>query len=324
MSAPRSVLGVPAPAKINRFLHVVGRRADGYHNIQSVFAPIELCDTLDFVLRDDGRIEREGDLTGSVDADLAVRAARALLAHVHGAACAAPQSGKPNPGVTLRVEKRIPVGAGLGGGSSDAAAALIALNHLWELNLPRPVLAQVGLGLGADVPFFLGPGPAFVEGVGERAEPVLLPPVWYVLVYPQVHVSTAEIFADPKLTRDHKRTTIAGFSTSLYDVEHAGRPVPDPAAEYAPSGVLPSGCVPFGSNDLEPVVRRRFPAVDAALRLLAQYGPARMSGSGSSVFCMRPGPVEAQALLAQLQERMPAAWLAWAVPGLGTLPLAAW
>jgi 4-diphosphocytidyl-2-C-methyl-D-erythritol kinase len=307
LDAPRRFLGLPAPAKLNLFLHVLGRRADGYHDIESVFVPIDLCDTLDLTLRADGRIVREGDLTGPESADLAVRAARALQEHAAAGAAAA------IPGVTIGVRKCIPVGAGLGGGSSDAATTLIGLNRLWDLGLPRAALVRLARGLGADVPFFLGGGSAFVEGTGEQCTP--LPPwrAWYVVVYPQVHVSTAEIFGDPKLTRDSKRTTIAGFSASLQAL----------ADEAVPQL--------FGTNDLEPVARRRFPAVDAALRLLeecaapeAQPSLVRMSGSGSAVFCPAPDAAAASAVLARVRARMPQGWSAWAPGALAELPLAQW
>jgi 4-diphosphocytidyl-2-C-methyl-D-erythritol kinase len=315
LTLPRCYLGLPAPAKINHFLHVLGRRADGYHEIQSVFVPIDLCDTLDLELRTDGRIVREGDLTGPESADLAVRAAQVLQEYAT-AAGATGGPGKSTPqGVTLRVEKHIPVGAGLGGGSSDAATTLIALNRLWNLRLARPVLAALARSLGADVPFFLGSGPAFVEGIGEQCSPVAVPPAWYVLVYPQVHVSTAEIFSDPKLTRDHKRTTIAGFSAAL----HARL-----GTDAAP--------VLYGANDLEPVVRNRYPAVDVAVRLLDQCslmpalarGSARMSGSGSAVFCEVASAADAQTVLAGARAQLPVGWSAWVVAGLAQLPLAEW
>ena len=295
MRPPRQLLGLPAPAKVNWFLHVLGRRADGYHELQSVFAPIGLWDTLDFALRDDGQIVREGDLTGAPDADLAVRAARALQNHEAAARA-------PCPGVTIGVHKRIPVGAGLGGGSSDAATTLIALNRLWGLGLRREALVEVGVALGADVPFFLGDGPAFVEGAGERCTPIRLPRAAYVVVFPQVHVSTAEIFADPKLTRNTKRTTIAGFSAAVSGMD---------------SGL-------FGANDLEPVVRSRFAAVDEALRLLEPLAPARMSGSGSAVFCVLPEEKQARRVFEASRARMPEGWSTWLAPGLDELPLADW
>jgi len=296
--APRQLLGLPAPAKVNLFLHVLGRRADGYHEIQSVFAPIGLWDTLDFALREDGRIEREGDLTGPREADLAVRAAHALQQHVQSAG----RAGANSLGVTIGVQKRVPVGAGLGGGSSDAATTLIAVNCLWRLGLSRGALIEMGARLGADVPFFLGDGAALVEGIGERVGAVHLPAAWYLVVFPQVAVSTAEIFADPKLTRDSKRTTISGFSAALSQTD---------------SGV-------FGTNDLEPVVRSRFAPVDQALRLLGRLAPARMSGSGSAVFCRLRSAEQAQRLLERVRRQMPPDWSAWAVPGLEELPLADW
>jgi 4-diphosphocytidyl-2-C-methyl-D-erythritol kinase len=305
--APRLFLGLPAPAKINLFLHVIGRRNDGYHEIQSVFAPVNLCDTLDFSLRMDGTIERQGDLTGAAEQDLAVRAARLLQAQ---ALASGVWGGSTALGATISVEKAIPVGAGLGGGSSDAATTLIALNRLWGLDLPREVLADLGLRLGADVPFFLGAGPAFVEGIGERCSPVALRPAWVVLVFPQVSVSTAEIFTDPKLTRNTKRTTIAGFSAALS------------ASDQGPQPAWFVGR--FGANDLESVVRGKLPSVDEALRLVERFRPARMSGSGSAVFCVCAEEREAQRLLAQLRVQAPAGWSAWAVPVLEELPLADW
>ncbi len=306
---PRQFLGLPAPAKINRFLHVLGRRADGYHEIQSVFVPIDLCDLVDLGARDDERIVRGGDLTGPADDDLAVRAAYALQAAARALPAAA---GRPL-GADLRVEKHIPVGAGLGGGSSDAATTLLGLNRLWDLNLPRAALLALARGLGADVPFFLGRGAAFVEGVGERCTPLALPYAALVVVFPQVHVSTAEIFADPKLTRDTKRTTIAGFSAAL---------PPAPGADSPASGVV--GNALFGANDLEVVVRARYPAVDAAVRLLARYGPARMTGSGSGVFLELPDLARAQRCLGELRPALPAGWSAWAASTLEVLPLADW
>lgn len=299
---PRHYLGLPAPAKLNLFLHVLGRREDGYHEIESVFVPVDLCDTLDLVARRDGDIVREGDLTGPPHADLAVRAAQALLAHARALGL------PPPPGVTLRVEKRIPVGAGMGGGSSDAATALLGLNRLWNLRLSRATLARLARGLGADVPFFLGCGPAFVQGVGERCAPLALAPRSYVVVYPQVHVSTAEIFADPKLTRDTKPTTIAGFSAALQ-------------LGAAPGEAVLAG---FGANDLQDVVRRRFAPVDQALRLLDQLGPARMSGSGSAVFVAAADATQARQWLQGLRASLPQGWSAWALSSMAALPLADW
>lgn len=299
----RLFLGLPAPAKLNLFLHVLGRRADGYHEIESVFAPVDLCDTLDFELRGDGRVVRSGDLTGPPEEDLAVRAALALRGHaVRSAGLAGRVQGL---GATIEVTKRIPVGAGLGGGSSDAATTLIALNRLWDLRLARADLARIAGELGADVPFFLGPGPAYVEGKGERCTPLRLPAAWYVIVFPGAGLSTAAIFSDPKLTRNRKRTTIAGFSDAL-----------------SRGGI--EALVGFGGNDLEPVARAQLAAVDAALAAVAHGGAARMTGSGSAVFGVRGTADDARRLLAAVRERIPAQWGAWAVAGLAELPLAAW
>ena len=300
MSAPRQMLGLPAPAKINLFLHVLGRRADGYHEIQSAFVPIALWDMLDFASREDGQVVRQGDLTGPVDADLAVRAARALQRRA--AQRGTVSSPAAAAGVTICIEKRIPVGAGLGGGSSDAATTLIALNRLWDLRLSREALNEVGRQLGADVPFFLGDGAAFIEGVGERCSPLRLPATWFVLLFPGEAVSTADIFADPKLTRDTKGTTISGFSAALCE---------------ANSGL-------FGTNDLEPVVRSRYPLVGQALELVGRYGPARMSGSGSAVYCVVRSQAQAQQAVDSLRAQLPPRWSAWAVSALAELPLADW
>lgn len=287
----RLMLGLPAPAKLNLFLHVVGRRADGYHELQTAFVAIDLADTLDFELRADGRIERGGDLCGPPQDDLAVRAARLL------------QQAAGSPlGASIEVVKTIPTGAGLGGGSSDAATTLLALNRLWRLQWPRERLAELGARLGADVPFFLGPGPAFAEGIGERLTPVALPRLWFALVYPQVHVSTAEVFGDSALTRNTKRTTISGFSAAVQDLDR----------------------IPFGSNDLEPVVRGRVAEVDRALELLGRFGVARMTGSGSAVYSAFRTQVAAEDAVGAVRASMPAHWSAWAVRALGEHPLAAW
>lgn len=283
----RLFLAVPAPAKLNLFLHVIGRRADGYHELQSVFVPLDLADLLDFERRDDGRIERTGDVVGDIASDLAVRAAVSLQ-----------QASGTRFGATIHVEKRIPPGSGMGGGSSDAATVLIALNRLWALDWPRPRLSELAVALGADVPFFLGAGPAFVEGIGERLTPLALAPRHYAVVHPQVAVSTREIFTDPGLTRDTKATIIAAFS----------------AAQDELSQRL------FGANDLEVVVRRRHPVVDCAVRHLQGFGPARMTGSGSAVFMPATDSNHGAAAI----ENLPAGWQGWVVRGLAEHPLAVW
>ena len=285
----RHFLGLPAPAKLNLFLHVLRRRPDGYHDLQSVFVPVDLADSLDFVSRDDGRLEREGDVIGEAAHDLALRAAQ-LLQQAAGSAL----------GATVVVRKRIPAGSGMGGGSSDAATTLLALNRLWSLDWPRERLLPLASRLGADVPFFLGPGPAFVEGRGEHSTPLapgaLGAVVWAAVLWPQVHVSTVEIFNDPHLTRSTKATIIADFSAALSRGE------------------------PVGANDLQPVVQRRFPEVNAALEHLARFGAARMTGSGSAVFARFDSAAAAKAAASA----PPAGCRAWAVRLLDEHPLAAW
>lgn len=267
----------PAPAKLNLFLHVVGRRADGYHLLQSAFRLIDLCDWISVAPRDDGRIVRASELPGvPAAADLVVRAAMLLREH----------AGAAGAGATIAVEKNIPMGAGLGGGSSDAATTLMALNGLWALHVPADELSALGLRLGADVPFFLQGANAWVEGVGEVLAPLALPSAWYVVIWPGVAVPTREIFAAPELTRDSKTIKITSFFTGL------------------------------GHNDLEPVVCSRFPQVVHALDWLRAYGDARMSGSGSSVFAAVADEAQARSIA----EKVPAGWRGFAVRGLDRHP----
>jgi 4-diphosphocytidyl-2-C-methyl-D-erythritol kinase len=301
---PRLFLGLPAPAKLNLFLHVTGRRADGYHELQSVFVPVGLADTLDFESRTDGAVERSGDVIGAPEADLCVRAARLLQA-----------ASGTSFGVSIHVEKAIPAGSGMGGGSSDAATTLIALNRLWQLDWPRARLAALAVQLGADVPFFLGSGPAFVEGIGERLTAVAVKPAWYAVIHPQVHVSTAEIFTDAGLTRDTKLTTIAAFSAAQ-DARSATSSAPSDAAATIPTATFAL----FGVNDLQPVAVRRAPEIQAALRHLERFGRARMTGSGSAVFA----PFDSEVLAREAIAELPAGWSGWAVQGLDEHPLAAW
>jgi 4-diphosphocytidyl-2-C-methyl-D-erythritol kinase len=268
----------PAPAKLNLFLHVVGRRPDGYHLLQSAFRLIERCDWLRFTPRTDAEVRRARALPGiAEDEDLAVRAALLLQAE-----------GGSNRGVDIDIEKNIPVGGGLGGGSSDCATTLAVLNRLWELDLPREKLAAMALTLGADVPFFLFGGNAFAEGIGERLTPLVLPQAWYVVLVPPVAVATHSIFSAPELTRNSKTLKISGFSAG------------------------------FGRNDLEPVVCRRHAEVAAHLEWLRQFGDARMSGSGACVFVEFAAEREARAVLS----RMPAEMRGFAVRGLDRHPLA--
>jgi 4-diphosphocytidyl-2-C-methyl-D-erythritol kinase len=254
-------LVVAAPAKVNLFLHVTGRRADGYHLLESVFTLIDFTDTLTLTLRDDSAIVRIGEVAGvPADDDLALRAARALQI------AAATQQG-----VAIAMTKRIPQGAGLGGGSSDAASVLLALNRLWKLELPRAVLSEIAQTLGADVAFFIGGENAVVRGIGERLTPVTLPACWLALAFPRVHVRTADIFAAPELTRSTRSAKIDVFSVS------------------------------YGRNDLAAVTCARFPEVDAAIAALSRAAPqARMSGSGSCVFAACATEREAREALALL------------------------
>jgi len=267
----------PAPAKLNLFLHVTGRRPDGYHELQTLFQLIDLCDTLAIEVREDGQIERLG---GPEDVppeqDLSVRAARALQA-----------AAGTRLGASLRVIKRIPVGGGLGGGSTDAATALLALNHLWGCGLSADALAELGLPLGADVPVFVRGFSAWAEGVGERLAPVTLPERWYVIVRPGVSVSTREVFQSPELTRNSPIITIRAFFES------------------------------GGRNDCEPVVRAHWPEVAEALDWLGRYAPARLTGTGSCIFAPVASPSEAERIAA----RVPDKWRSFVARGLHVSPL---
>ncbi len=256
----------PAPAKINLFLHIVGRRADGYHLLQSVFRLIDLQDIIYIRIREDGEIHRASEHPDVPEAqDLTIRAAHLLKAHAN---CSL--------GADIAIEKRIPMGGGLGGGSSDAATVLIALNYLWKLNLSRKVLMELGLQLGADVPFFIFGKNAWVEGVGEKIQEIALPANHYLVLTPKIHVSTGQIFNAKELTRNTFPTTIAAFS-EMQDFLH---------------------------NDLEAVVCQQYPAVKACLDWLNQNSKARMSGSGSSVFIAQKTEVEANNILRTLPKRI--------------------
>ena len=254
----------PAPAKLNLFLHVVGRRADGYHLLQSVFRFLDYGDQLSFRVRDDGVIQRAYKLPAVPEKyDLCVRAAKLLQ-----------QTADTRLGAEIVLEKKLPLGGGLGGGSSDAASTLMALNRLWKLSFPREQLQQLGLRLGADVPVFIFGQSAFAEGVGELLQPISLPPAWYVVLVPKVNVSTAEIFADPELTRNTNRIKITAFSTGQVH------------------------------NDLEPVVCRKYPQVAQHMAWLKQFGAARITGSGACVFAEYATEREAREVLAQLPSQM--------------------
>ena len=264
-------LTCPAPAKLNLFLHVVGRRADGYHLLQTLFRFIDLNDTLHFTLREDGEVRRINALEGvPAEQDLCVRAARLLQQEC---ACTL--------GVDISLEKRIPMGGGLGGGSSDAATTLLGLNKLWGLGLSRARLMQLGLTLGADVPVFIFGENAFAEGVGEQLQAFPLSDAWYVVLFPPVHVPTAKIFTHPELTRDTNSITIRALpiGQSLTTVGWLG-------------------------NDLQSIVCKLYPEVAQYLAILGNFAPAMMTGSGACVFAEFASEAEAQKVLQQLPEGM--------------------
>jgi 4-diphosphocytidyl-2-C-methyl-D-erythritol kinase len=267
---------LPAPAKLNLFLHVVGRRADGYHLLQTVFRLIGLADRIDVDLRRDGKIVRETDLLGVPhDEDLVVRAARILQAHTG-----------TKLGAQIKVKKNIPAGGGLGGGSSDAATVLIALNRLWETRLSRTALMQLGLVLGADVPVFIAGQNAFAQGIGEQLTPVRLPERSYVVVQPAQSVPTAAVFGAPDLTRDTDPVKITDFSGVKLFAEFCGEI--DQQSSFLQD---------FGRNDLQPVVMKRYPVVHQALNWLTQAGlEARMTGSGACLFVGFPSVQQATAI----------------------------
>lgn len=273
----QSLFDVPAPAKLNLFLHVVGRRPDGLHLLQSVFVPIDWADTLHFERRDDGRIARH-DLGTQLPADdLCLRAAHCLQA-----------ASATSLGADISIDKQVPWGAGLGGGSSDAASTLIALNRLWGLNWPRARLLELALRLGADVPFFIGGTPAWVEGIGEQLTAFAVPEQRFALIKPLASLETRLIFSHPLLARDTARITLEGFDA-------------DEIARIA----LPENGQAWGRNDLQPVAELLCPEVrEVADELQRRFGNSRMSGSGSAVFarlgagssgeslaanCVRPG-----------------------------------
>lgn len=271
----------PAPAKLNLFLHVTGRRADGYHELQTLFQLIDLCDTVSIRVTEDGRIERPAGPAGvDPDSDLTVRAAKALQM---ATGCRA--------GATLRVTKRIPMGGGLGGGSSDAATVLLALNHLWRCGLSMDELAGIGLPLGADVPVFVRGSSAWAEGVGERLEAVELPERWFVVIHPGVAVPTRDVFQSPELTRNSPVLTIRAF--------------------FGSAGL--SGT----RNDCEPVVRTRYPEVADALSWLGNFASARLTGTGSCIFASFATAIEAERVAA----RVPDFWRAFVARGLNVSPV---
>lgn len=288
----RTLYDLPAPAKLNLFLHIVGRRADGYHLLQSPFQLIDWADRLHVERRDDGRLQRHDLGPALPDDDLCLRAARLLQA----------ESGTPL-GVDISIDKQVPWGAGMGGGSSDAATTLLALNRLWALNWPRSRLLALGARLGADVPFFVGGRNAFVEGIGEKLTPVALPAQRFAVVKPATAIATRDIFEHPLLKRDSESVILVG---SL--------------AEDAEASVLGAG---FGRNDLQPPAQDRCPEVAQAARWLeARYGNSRMTGSGSAVFA-RAGTVDSSMATFPAAE-LPPGWMGRMCSGLQVHPLVGW
>jgi 4-diphosphocytidyl-2-C-methyl-D-erythritol kinase len=268
----------PAPAKLNLMLHVLRRRPDGYHELQTVFQLIDLIDTIDISVREDGVISRPLGAVGlREEEDLVVRAAQALKA-----------ASGTRLGASISVHKRIPMGGGLGGGSSDAATTLVALNTMWRTGLTLAEIAAIGVKIGADVPIFVEGRSAWAEGVGERLEPVELgSDSWFLVLFPGVAVPTAAVFQAAELTRNSPPTTMRGF------LETGGR------------------------NDCEAVVRARFPAVAEALDWLARHAPARLTGTGSCVFAKFSRAADAERIAA----RVPDTWRAFVVRGLDRSPL---
>ncbi|WJF89956.1 4-(cytidine 5'-diphospho)-2-C-methyl-D-erythritol kinase [Paraburkholderia bonniea] len=287
---PHSLRDCPAPAKLNLFLHITGRRPDGYHALQTVFQLLDWGDTLHFTRRHDGRITRRTDVPGvTAEQDLTVRAAALLKQHTGTTA-----------GVEIEIDKRLPMGAGLGGGSSDAATTLLALNRLWQLDLPREVLQMLALKLGADVPFFIFGKNAFAEGVGEALQAVQLPPRYFLVVTPKVHVPTAAIFSEKSLTRDTKPIRITDF-----------------LGQQSFSSAWPDQ---FGHNDMQRVVAEKYAEVAQGLQWFDQVAPAapaRMTGSGASIFATYRSFDEAKLV----QSRLPADWQSTVTASLDTHPL---
>jgi 4-diphosphocytidyl-2-C-methyl-D-erythritol kinase len=268
----------PAPAKLNLMLHIVGRRADGYHELQTVFRLVDLCDRLEIAIRDDGVISRPAGPAGVAEADdLTVRAARTLQAATG-----------TRLGAEITIKKSIPMGGGLGGGSSDAATTLVALNQMWRTGYSLAKIATIGATLGADVPVFVAGRSAWAEGVGDRLTPVTLPVgAWYLIIFPGVSVPTAAVFQAAELTRNSPTTTMRGF------LETGGR------------------------NDCEAVVRARFPAVGEALDWLGRHATARLTGTGSCVFAEFARAADAERVAA----RVPDTWRAFVARGLDSSPL---
>jgi 4-diphosphocytidyl-2-C-methyl-D-erythritol kinase len=269
-----------APAKINLFLHIVGKRADGYHILQTIFQLLNYGDELKFTLNQQGSIQRDYDLGFDQQSDLCLRAAKLIKLYA-----------KSSSGVTIHLDKRLPMGGGLGGGSSDAATVLIALNFLWDIGLRRDKLAELGLSLGADVPVFVMGHSAWAEGVGELLTPLELPEKWFLVLNPSICVSTAKVFANKRLTPRPEMMRIRAFRKA--SKTH------------------------FGDNHLEPIVRAEYPEVEQLFRWLQSYGEPRMSGSGGAVFI----PLPNQSVGLELLAKKPSESTGFVAKGLNFHPL---
>jgi 4-diphosphocytidyl-2-C-methyl-D-erythritol kinase len=272
----QKILIAPAPAKLNLFLHIIGQRPDSYHELQTVFQLLDYGDELQFELTNDGIISLIDNLNDVATIDnLVYRAAAALQQYTNS-----------NYGVTIKLHKKLPAGGGLGGGSSDAATTLLALNKLWQCGLSVSELAAIGLILGADIPVFIHGRTAWAEGIGEKLTPIVLPPKWYLVIHPQIMVSTAAIFGHKNLTRNSQAITLAAF------LEGQGR------------------------NDCESVVRNTYPAVDKALNWLSQYAKPSLTGTGACIFAEFSDKESAEAVLANL----PATWQGFIACGVNSSP----
>ncbi|WP_337842594.1 4-(cytidine 5'-diphospho)-2-C-methyl-D-erythritol kinase [Rheinheimera sp.] len=272
-----ATLILPAPAKLNLFLHITGRRADGYHNLQTLFQLLDQGDELHFTPRHDGQVTLRCNLSELETPDNLVLRAAALLKN----------KASPAAGVDIYLDKQVPMGGGLGGGSSDAATALVALNQLWQLGLTKAELAALGLQLGADVPVFVHGQTAFAEGVGEQLKPVSLAEKYYLVVTPDVHVSTAVVFQHPDLPRNTTALTLAQLLNSDW------------------------------KNDCEALVKQLYPEVALVLDWLIEYAPSRMTGTGASVFAEFPDEFSAR----QTLHKLPSQWRAFVAKGVAQSPL---
>lgn len=287
LNMPRKLHHCPAPAKLNLFLHVTGQRADGYHLLETVFQLIDLGDTLHFTVREDGQIRRVTKIPNVPEKDdLTIRAAMLLQKEIYL------RTGK-KPGADIAIEKRLPMGGGLGGGSSDAATTLMALNHLWNSHLSKQELMNIGIQLGADIPFFIFGQTAFAEGIGEILSPIDIAERWFVIIDPGISVSTSTIFTSKELTRNTEKIKIANLPS------------------YLTKNSL------LGKNDLQSVAEKLYPAISEAIDWLNGYANAKMTGSGACVFASFDNEADADYVV----EHIPKKWNGWKAKGLKFHPL---